>query len=179
MGIKDIRYYKEVELTSWLAFLLSLTWIGQCLVICSLDNLFWLCSYLSINGYYILIYSNTELAFWLWSHLSIKGHCSYLHLQPHRVDLLQCEVSLVQEENFKQEVLREPHQSLTGSDFSVPARAVQKGHATSDIHPMSSQHFLGSDFESLNCVQFFVWIWKTKLSLKTAEKFSFFSFNTT
>lgn len=119
MGLKDIRYYKEVELISWLAFLLSLTWIGQCLVICSLHNLFWLCSYLSINGYYILVYSNTELAFWLWSHLSIKGHCSYPHLQPHRVDLLQCEVSLVQEENSKQEVLREPHQSLTGSDFSV------------------------------------------------------------
>lgn len=55
----------------------------------------------------------------------------------------------------------------------VPSRAFQKGHATRDIHAMSSKHFISSDFESLSCVQSIVWIWKTKLSLKTVEKFSF------
>lgn len=55
--------YREVELLSRLAFSLSLSWIGQCLVVCSLNNLFWLCSHLSIKELCILIHSDTELAF--------------------------------------------------------------------------------------------------------------------
>lgn len=153
MGLKDIRYYKEVELISWLAFLLSLTWIGQCLVICSLHNLFWLCSYLSINGYYILIYSNTELAFWLWSHLSIKGHCSYPQLQPHRVDLLQCEVSLVQEENSKR--CWESHISLLLAATSLysmcPSKSCPEG-TCNKRHPSN----VSSTFS-------WFWFWKFEL----------------